>query len=50
MAQEDSQDDSHFGTSSGVKPMARNVATPDISRDMKQDRSKLKAMCSSLRG
>lgn len=32
------------------KVMAKNVATPDIQSDMKQDRSKLKAICSSLLG
>lgn len=50
MAQDDSHADSQLITKPGAKPTARNVATPEIRSDMKQDKRKPKAICSSLRG
>jgi len=50
ITQDDSQAETQLVTKSGVTPVARNVATLEISSDIKHERRNPKAMCSSLLG
>lgn len=50
IAQDDSQEVNQFVKKPDTNPVARNVATPEISKDMKQESKSPKTICSNWRG